>query len=266
MLGISGLNPSLEKDFCSEAKALFRSMTVQPDRYRKKLINSFIIGCKHDSNWDKIDTLWMLAAHDRQAAKLNWKKPDAFALMEINPPVSFSIDTGFTGNGASTAFNTGWNPVLNGYQFQQNDCAIGFYGRSSIGGSASSMGGLDGGSPAKGVQFLPRNTVNTHSLTLNSEGSAFGSSTDASGFRYAYRQNSTQHKVGKNGSDIATSNTSSVTPVGVNMYLMCTNNNGTLQRFSSREYAMFFIGSGAIDFKKMYERMYTYLSQLGANV
>lgn len=61
----------------------------------------------------------MLAAHDAQAACLNWVS-DTYTLVPVNEP-AFAPDQGYTGNGHSSHLETGFNPALAGAKFALND-------------------------------------------------------------------------------------------------------------------------------------------------
>lgn len=114
----------------SEAAALVAAMNVVPNAARQSLIDAFIGALKAGSVWSKLDVLWVLAAHDEQAGRLNWKSPGNFTLTAVNGP-AFAVDQGFTPNGSSSWLDTAWDRATNGIQYTQNDAHISIYQRTA---------------------------------------------------------------------------------------------------------------------------------------
>lgn len=90
-----------------EADLLIDTMTVRPQGNRAFLISNTIRRLKAADIWTKLDVLWMLAAHDAQAGRLNWKTPASFALTAVNSP-TFTTDRGYAGNGTTSYLDTGF--------------------------------------------------------------------------------------------------------------------------------------------------------------
>lgn len=118
----------------TEAETLVAAMTVAPGTARKALIDTFIGALKTAGVWTKIDVMWVLAAHHEQAARLNWKAPGSFTCTAVNSP-TFTVDRGFAGDGSSSCLDTGWDRLLNGVTFTQNDAHVGVYQRTSPNGN-----------------------------------------------------------------------------------------------------------------------------------
>lgn len=111
-----------------DATALFAAMTVEPSPERKKLINNLIVALKSSGVWGTLDGFYMLAAHDAQAARINWKDPLSVAI-PVNSPV-FTVDKGYAGDGASSCVDTGFNPVTAGGHYQLNSAHLGVWALS----------------------------------------------------------------------------------------------------------------------------------------
>lgn len=125
--GVSG--PVYDPD----AASLFARMSVQPDDVRKLLISDTIAAFKAAGVWSKFDILYFLAAHDAQAARLNWKSNN-FNCLAVSSP-TFTTDRGYAGNGSSSYLNTQYTPnqTLNpGAQFLQSNCAMGVASRTNF--------------------------------------------------------------------------------------------------------------------------------------
>ena len=104
------------------ADLIFQTMTTTPTEARKSLINATVISLKAAGVWDALDTLWVLAAADAQAARLNWITPGVNNASSANSP-TFTADRGYAGDG-STARLTG--PVMTTLiKFTQNSGHIG---------------------------------------------------------------------------------------------------------------------------------------------
>lgn len=82
----------------TEAETFVNAMTVEPDDTRKGLIDDFIGGLKTDGIYTKLGFLYILAAHDEQAARLNVLNPASNAL--TGSP-TFTTDRGFTSDGTN---------------------------------------------------------------------------------------------------------------------------------------------------------------------
>lgn len=117
--------------YAAEAVSLFARMATQPDATRLALIDATIRSLIAGGVWAKLDSLYVMAAHDSQAARLNWVANES--LTAYNSP-AFTVDRGFKGDGAS-AYLTG--PLTSAKQ-SQNDAMI-LVGVQLWGGS----GGVD---------------------------------------------------------------------------------------------------------------------------
>jgi hypothetical protein len=89
----------------SETVTLLNAMTVQPDDARRTCIDTLIVALKAAGVWDKIGVLTLLAAHDEQASRLNWKTASIYWSVTGTP--TFETDLGWTGVAATTHRLTG---------------------------------------------------------------------------------------------------------------------------------------------------------------
>jgi len=94
----------------SACQAVYDAMDVQPDAARKLLICQTITALKSAGLWDKLDLLFMFAAHDEQAGRINWVSP-GYVLTRYNS-CTFTTDRGFTGDNVSM-YLAGGNITLN---------------------------------------------------------------------------------------------------------------------------------------------------------
>ena len=109
---------------------LIAAASVAPTNLRKGYVARFIQALYAASVWSKIDVMWVLAAHDEQFGRLNWKSPGSFTLTAINSP-TFTTDRGFAGNGSTSELDSGWDWGTNGVQYTQNNAHAFVYQRTS---------------------------------------------------------------------------------------------------------------------------------------
>lgn len=145
-----------------EAIALFARMSVQPGTARKNLISSRITAGKAYSFWNKLDALWIHAAHDAQAARLNWLG-NVYNCSTVNNPV-FTTDRGYLGDGSTSYLDTGFNPTTaSSPKFTQNSGTLGIRCNTNNAASGSLAGFYDG---TKGTTINPYDG-STFSARLN---------------------------------------------------------------------------------------------------
>lgn len=112
------------------AATLVAKMTVAPSALRRALIEELIYDLMIAGIWDKLDGLYVLAAHTEQAAKLNWLGTGMQDLTPVNAPV-FEIDRGFTGDGATNYLDTN-TPANTLTKYASNDAMMGVYVRTMV--------------------------------------------------------------------------------------------------------------------------------------
>jgi hypothetical protein len=129
------------------AGILVSRMTVEPPASRRVVIEGLISDLMSAGVWDSLDGLYVFAAHDRQAARLNWTalesnpvpsrvdfetwKPSAMRdATEVNAPI-FTVDRGFAGDGRGAYVSTNTTgDDLN--RFTTTNCSAGVYSRTSL--------------------------------------------------------------------------------------------------------------------------------------
>jgi len=249
------------QNFNFASSMLFASMATSPTNRRKEFIDAFITNCINDGNWQLMDVCWFMAASDSQAAKLNWKSPNNYSLSPIGSP-AFSIDQGFAGNGSTNAFDSNWNPSVNGINYSLNSGCIGTYNRINLNEATASIGNLSG---TLASLIVPRNG-GSFAARVNSNTNTTFASANSQGLTVISRNSTNSQSIYQNGS-LLTSGTSSSTGVANNtIYILAYNNTGALGLPSNNQVAFAFAGSGIIDQTKLYMRVQQYLKSLGSNV
>lgn len=90
-----------------ETEAVVAAMEVAPDSRRAGLMDNLVAALKSAEVWSRLDTLFVMAAHDAQAAGLNWVAPEGAGLTAVNSP-DFQPDLGYQGNGTTSYLETGF--------------------------------------------------------------------------------------------------------------------------------------------------------------
>lgn len=127
----------------AETQALLGRMAAGPGPARILLISTLIQALKAAGVWEKLDALYVLAAHDAQAARLNWIA-DRFNLTAVNTPV-FVVDQGYSGNGTTSYLNTGFIPSTASGKYAQSHASFGIWSRTdtsldaALGGSENTF-------------------------------------------------------------------------------------------------------------------------------
>lgn len=125
--------------FRPEASALLARFSVAAGPARQAAIAELIDALIGGGVWGKLDALYVLAAHDSQAARRNWVA-DAFNLSAVAAP-SFLTDRGYAGDGASSYLSCGTAAGLE--RFTRNDCHMGIWSLSNLlnsGGASQECG------------------------------------------------------------------------------------------------------------------------------
>jgi hypothetical protein len=256
-----------EVSYSDEAETLFAAFSAEPDATRKGVIDALIVSLKTASVWDKLDCLWLTAAHDAQAAGINWKVPATFALTVVNSP-TFAADRGYTGNGTSSYLSTGFTPSTAGGVYAQNNAHVGVWSRTSAqSGTGVSMGG-EGTTNTVSSRLFLRNTSDVAVARLNQgpSGGVGTASLDGSGHFVGRRSASNAVALFRNGASIGTSTTNSTGLTTVPLYFGAYNDEGVAAGFAPRQHAAAHLGSSLTDqnIADLYAAMLTYMQAVGA--
>lgn len=122
----------------AETRALIARMIVPPGHARAARYDALIRRLIVTGVWGRLDALYLLAAHDAQAARLNLKSA-SFTLVPIGAP-GFAVDRGYTSDGVSTALSTQFNPVTAGGAFTPHSAHLGCWVLSEGAANTNAMG------------------------------------------------------------------------------------------------------------------------------
>lgn len=244
--------------YSPEAATLFAAMTGEPDATRKGVIDTLIRSLKSAGVWTLNGVLYLTAAHDSQAAGLNWKLPGTNTLTPVNAP-SFVADRGYTGNGTNTKLLPGFasRDVIPGYS--QDSAHASFWSRTDLNTNTA-----DVGTGTSGQLFLVPRSAGNFNSRINNSTSISVAVADSLGHFLVTRRASTDAESYKDGASVQTSAaaSSSITGADEVEFLTATAVSG----FSSRQDAMFSLGSGMTDAQvtAFYDALLVYMQAVGA--
>lgn len=241
--------------FDHDAQKLITYMTTAPSAARRILINDLVKDLKEAQVWHKIDVLYVMAAHNEQAGKLNWKDGEFFGLTNVSATV-FTADGGFTGDGVADYLDTGWAPSTNGVSFVQNSAHVGVFCLTT-----SVSTGMDIGLPAS-AQIGLRFSTGTELYQLNSAGSFTTATTDTAPVHImAVRAASTAHIGYINGEGSGSDVDASAAVAAGNLVIGQGN-----AAFSDRKWAIAHAGGAltTLEARYMYQAFEAYLTGIAA--
>jgi hypothetical protein len=253
----------------ADAVAYFTAMSVAPDTARKAVINTLVLslktGATSGSNiWAKLDALWLLAAHDEQAGKLNAVTPASFTITTGGGAPSFTTDRGFTTDGVDDYLNTNLNVSTQATKFLQNSAAHGVWVRSTGQHANSGWGEFDG---TDGAMINPRNPSNGMFFRTNQGASvsqASGTTASSAGFWAGNRSASNATQAYKNGAALTITNatTASTTKNSLTMKIGTAN----ASTYAALEASAAFVGGSltAAEHLDLYNALAAYMTAIGA--
>jgi len=125
--------------YSAEATAYFAAMSVAPDDTRKGLLNTLIAALMTAGVWTKLDALYIMAAHDAQAARVNAANPASVAT--VSGSEVFLADRGYKGDASASYIDTGWNPTTaSSPKWVRNDAHMGIWCNQANTTAAADMG------------------------------------------------------------------------------------------------------------------------------
>lgn len=260
-LGVPLLGTSLDPS----AEAYLRAMTTRPNWTRALEINALVKALKGSGVWAKRDAIYLHAAHDAQAARLNLKAPGTFTATLSGTPPTFTADRGFTGDGAAAYVDTNFSPAdASSPQFGLNSHNLAVYINSAAGGSSTTD--IGNGNQRIMVQTGGgANVIQTRSSsTTNNSGTVV---VTAPGRTSYSRNNANDYAHLKNGAVTETiSQASAAIGVG-SIFVLALNNGGTPASFSSRRAAYAAMGGYLTPAEDLAEHtaLLSYLTAIGAN-
>lgn len=255
----------------AEAATLVAAMSSAPNDTRKGVIDTCIGAIKTAGVWTKLDCLWIRAAHDSQAALLDWKRlSDSTA---VNSP-TFTTDRGFTGDGSTSYINTNFTPSMDGVNYTQNSACFGAYlnaGTDTVDSTVNSFG-FSASSGARQARVEPWRSATPGSGVRgrinDATATTVGTITTRFGLTAVNRSSSTAVQVYRNGASIGTSSVVSAVLGAIDAYELGYNNNGALGGANDNRSAASFVGGSltSTEHADLFTAIEAYLDAVGAGV
>lgn len=246
----------------ADAAALIALMTGSPDSTRQGLIEDFIVGCKADGTWTKLDRLGLAGLNEHDSL-LDWKRVTNFS--SING-CAFVADRGFTA-AAGKYVNMNFTPSTAGVNVTLNSSALGVYSRTDSGAVSFEAGATNS---TTYQTLLEIRTVATTYVAINDATANSLNVADANslGLYVVDRSANNVTKLYKNGSLIATSAFTSTEQANIAYFVGAVNASGAPLLESPRQIAAW-LASGSLDATEhanLYSRIQTYMTGIGAQV
>jgi hypothetical protein len=261
--GITTCHIAPHGGYDSDAEIIFAAMVPGPDANRKALINAFVVGCKEDDNWAEFDLLVFLASYSQESALVNWKNPETFTPLPVSDP-PFTGNKGYEGNGLDAYIDTNFNPFSDGVKMQLNDQSYGFYCLDNTDGSITDMGSYNEGLSTFSILYAREANIAYAYMSNPDPTAALGVSTSI-GMTVGVRTGLNSFSLYKDGIQLHSETTESVSFPDCNFYVLASNLMGTPSLLSlDRRISFYFTGSSSINQIKLYNRVVTYLTAIGA--
>lgn len=252
----------------AEAEALVARMAPQPNNTRKELIDEYFTAIKSGALsgtnlLTKLDVDYFLAAHDQQAANLNWVQ-NLYNLTPVNSPV-WTLDRGYTGGSPAYLTTDGYTPNYSvGVKAVQNSVHNGVWSRTDV------SAGVDMGNQVMTVESRTSGTVRMRCMTTTS--GVTGTVANSLGHTMGNRNNATDHQNFRNGVQLTSSVIASAAGPDNPVILLARNANITGGQlitpasYSSRQISTVHAGSGLTqnEITDLYNAKLAFLTAIGA--
>lgn len=235
--------------------AIFAKFTTPPTAARKTLIDNLNVSLINYGIRAKLDCLWVTAAADSQAARVNWITPGTNDLTVGGSP-TFTADRGYAGDGGTGRLD-GPNPVGVAGNMTQNSANLGVWLNSNVADDNAQIGG--------GNAFIrSRTTGNVFQCRLNdaTSSSAFTSITDGRGHNLVSRAASGSYTPYKNG--VAGTAISVASTILNNSAIRVCSSNGTTSSTAIVGAAHFGGALTDTEAANFYSALLTYMQGVGA--
>ena len=230
-------------------------------------VNTLITSLKAHSLWTIQERIWLHASENIKQATIDIV--NLGVATEVSSP-SFTASQGYTGNGSSSYLDTGWS---SGSNYTQNSASISAYIRTSRAGNnnyaalarvdTATTGTSDMIWPLSGGVFsydVNDGAFSNQPANTNAQGFWTASRTGASTLALYKNSNSTAFGTATTASGSLASNT--------NFYIGARSNNNSAEWFSTDQIAITTIGAGmsAANVAQFQTDLNAYMTSLGTNV
>lgn len=243
--------------YADAAWALFDAMTIAAPAGRKALINSTILALQAAGVWDLLDVLYLIAAHDEQAGRLNWKSPGAFTALPESHGPGFVGDRGFAGNGVDQYLRTQWTPSLNAVHMTQNSASAWVWSLTNAANNSADIG--DTGASA--IRVTTRGVAGQLVSRINDNTGSTATVADSLGLYGGQRLDATNKKGWRNGIEVSATTVAAISLSATEQWI-CGANTG---QYSAKRLALAAWGASLAGKElAFYTAVLPYMQSLGA--
>jgi hypothetical protein len=250
---------------CSQATT-FLARTSGLSGTETAAYKALICGMVTDGTWSLMDALYIFATNNTTTAKLNLVSTSYTAT--VNGTLTFTADTGWTGDGSTGYLDTGFNPTSASGHYSLNSATLGVYDLTSRAANISTqIGVLDLG--ASSISYIAAFFSGGGSWDMN--GLSYNSTsgvTTSQGSWLASRTTNMLISYYQNGSLIGSNPAeASVAIQNADVYIFCYNNSGPMS-VTSDQLSAAWIGGGlnSTQAANVQSRINNYMKALGINV
>lgn len=174
-----------------ETRAVVEAMATPPSPSRAGLADGLVAALKVAGIWGRLDALYLMAAHDAQAACINWAAPSGPALTPVNSP-AFHRDSGFQGDEATCWIETGLVQGSGRYQVDDHHAGVWVTDGQS---TTTAWGNVRN-------RILPRTSAGVLGTRSNMTTSASGPASDGQGHSSLSRASPERYLVFRHGAAV----------------------------------------------------------------
>ncbi|MEW6125363.1 MAG: hypothetical protein AB1698_22375, partial [Pseudomonadota bacterium] len=244
--------------------SLLARMTVAPSAGRAGAINSLMVQLSAAGVLAKLDLLYILAAHDAQAARLNWASA-AYDLAVAGAP-TFVVDRGYAG-AANAWLASGYNPATNGVRYTRNSAHVGAWDLTNRAGANVIPAGVSSNTSLQ-CAVMPRTTGDLAWINVNDQGAALGAVTRSDGLTLGSRLDAATRSNYRDATLLGTASAASISVPSVPLDLLCWSISGGTSRiyWCTDRIAVFTMGAGltSTEVAAYHGALRTYLQTVGA--
>lgn len=247
---------------CSQYTA-FIARTSGTTTTEKSVYQTMICGMVTDGDWAKLDALWFFPTNTTTSANLNLVST-SFGLTQ-NGSVTFTADHGYTGDGSTGFFDTGYAAASAGGNLTQNSATAGCYSLSSR-TTPQAWVNMRVTDTFENIFIAPNFTGGTSLFSLNDASGTSASATNGSGMWIMQRSAVNSIQAYRNGSSISTASVATAGLPSVNLYLLAANivSSSPIQ-FTGDQIGACFVGSGSISQANITARINAAMTTFGIN-
>lgn len=243
-------NTAVAVTFCDEYQDIYDVMTTPPTgdtaTWQNTMVKAFVDG----GYWTgRMELFYVFATRLRADALRNWVTIGSYDLTDPGTTVpAFVKYQGFTGDGSSDYFSTGYIPATNATNIAQNSTTLAVYCRLDDEGTVSAIG-VEGA--ANQLKLRPHiSTGDSQSSYLNAAGAMTlaGAANQGLGFSMVTRRGAAETEGYSNGSSLGSDTDASTgLPADDFVAILANNDDTVLEEFTDTQIAIVLVMNAVSD-------------------